>query len=224
MSKKRTHHSVYRKIYKQYYGDIPKDASGRSYEIHHIDGDHNNNDPSNLKAVTIQEHYDIHYNQGDWSACRLISMKMALTPKEISDLARLSNKQRVENGTHNFLGDSCPVHAQIKNGTHNLTSELRRRVARERVENGTHHLLSGEIQKKSANERVKNGTHNLLGENNPRFDHTIYTFWHKDLNITEVVTRSALVKKYGVSEQSLSKMVKGKRKSANGWTILISTA
>ena len=63
----------YRKIYKQYYGEIPVDADGRSFEIHHIDGDHSNNNPLNLKAVSIQEHYDIHYSQGDWYACLLIS-------------------------------------------------------------------------------------------------------------------------------------------------------
>lgn len=53
----------YRKIYEQHYGPIPKDSDGRTYEIHHIDGDHSNNDPSNLKCVSIQEHYDIHHSQ-----------------------------------------------------------------------------------------------------------------------------------------------------------------
>jgi len=52
----------YRKIYEQYYGPIPRDEQGRSYEIHHIDGNHSNNDPTNLKCVSIQEHYDIHYS------------------------------------------------------------------------------------------------------------------------------------------------------------------
>ena len=55
----------YRKIYESHNGPIPKEDNGRSYEIHHIDGNHFNNDPSNLKAVSIQEHYDIHYSQGD---------------------------------------------------------------------------------------------------------------------------------------------------------------
>jgi hypothetical protein len=57
----RTPSHVFRKIYEDYFGPIPKDSDGRSYDIHHIDGDHSNNHPSNLKAVTIQEHYDIHY-------------------------------------------------------------------------------------------------------------------------------------------------------------------
>ena len=42
----------YRRIYEKHHGKIPKDSDGRSYEIHHIDGDHNNCDISNLKLVS----------------------------------------------------------------------------------------------------------------------------------------------------------------------------
>lgn len=38
----RTNNRTYRRIYEQHYGPIPKDEQGRSYEIHHIDGNHNN--------------------------------------------------------------------------------------------------------------------------------------------------------------------------------------
>ena len=50
----------YRKIYENHYGEIPIDENGRIFEIHHIDGDHDNNHYTNLMAVTIHEHYDIH--------------------------------------------------------------------------------------------------------------------------------------------------------------------
>ena len=43
----------YRKIYENHYGTIPKDENGRSYEIHHIDVNHSNNDLHNLKLVSI---------------------------------------------------------------------------------------------------------------------------------------------------------------------------
>lgn len=33
--------------------------------VHHIDGDHRNNDPDNLMVVTRQEHIQIHRAQGD---------------------------------------------------------------------------------------------------------------------------------------------------------------
>jgi hypothetical protein len=55
----------HRKIYENHIGKIPIDETGRTYEIHHIDGNHSNNDPINLEAITIQEHYDIHFEQMD---------------------------------------------------------------------------------------------------------------------------------------------------------------
>lgn len=53
----------YRKIWEDNFGPIPKDENGRSYEIHHKDGNTENNDLSNLMCVSIKEHYDIHYKQ-----------------------------------------------------------------------------------------------------------------------------------------------------------------
>lgn len=35
--------SIYRRLYEQAHGPIPKDKQGRSYEIHHIDGNRKNN-------------------------------------------------------------------------------------------------------------------------------------------------------------------------------------
>lgn len=42
--------TIYRKIYENHFGPIPKDKDGRSYEIHHIDGNRKNNEISNLKC------------------------------------------------------------------------------------------------------------------------------------------------------------------------------
>ena len=94
--------SNYRKIYEQHYGPIPKDNDGRTYEVHHIDGNHKNDSPENLIAVSIQEHYNIHYKQGDWAACHRIAVKMKLSHQEISELATKNNLKRVADGTHPF--------------------------------------------------------------------------------------------------------------------------
>jgi len=92
---KRNFNRIYRKIWEQYYGTITKDKSGRSLEIHHINGNHNDNRITNLKLVTIKEHYNIHYKQGDYAACHFIAKRMAKTPEELSKIISNLNKKRV---------------------------------------------------------------------------------------------------------------------------------
>lgn len=158
--------TVYRKIYEQNYGAIPKDHNGRTYEIHHIDGNHSNNLPENLKAVTIQEHFDIHESQRDWGACLKIAKRMQLSPAKLSELATKNNLKRVEEGTNPFQtrpDGSNIASDKVANGTHHfLGGKIQGETSRRRVENGTHNLSGGEIQRKTA----KLG-HNVFQTNNP---------------------------------------------------------
>jgi hypothetical protein len=78
--------NIYRKKWINHYGEIPKDENGLTYEIHHIDGNRSNNDISNLIALSLKEHYLIHYNQGDYYAAFMISKKMKLTKQELNEL------------------------------------------------------------------------------------------------------------------------------------------
>jgi hypothetical protein len=55
MSKHHKNIINYRKLYESHFGEIPK-----GYHIHHIDGNPYNNDISNLKAVSAEEHAIIH--------------------------------------------------------------------------------------------------------------------------------------------------------------------
>lgn len=135
----------YRKIYENHHGSIPRDEDGRSYDIHHIDGDHSNNDPSNLMSVSIQQHYDIHYAQEDWIACHRLGTKMKLSPELLSLLSRLNAKHQIQIGTHPFM--------RRKDGTS---------IQTDKITAGTHHFLSGEIQRKEALRLVANGTHRFL--------------------------------------------------------------
>lgn len=134
----------YRKIYESHNGPIPIDDNGRTYEIHHKDGDHKNLSPDNLIAVTLQEHYDIHYSQGDYGACFYMAKRLKISPGEKSELARKAALKRVAAGTHNLVGDSNPVHKTNK----------------EKLENGTHIMLikekcpyCGKIEQKVAMSR-----------------------------------------------------------------------
>jgi hypothetical protein len=66
----------YRKIWIETNGQIPVDENGVSYEIHHIDGNHKNNDIDNLTCLSIKEHFSIHHSQGDWAAANRILQKI----------------------------------------------------------------------------------------------------------------------------------------------------
>ena len=78
--------NIYRKIWIDNYGEIPFDENGITYEIHHIDGNRKNNNITNLKAVSLKEHYLIHYNQKDYYASFMISRKLKLNKDEINEL------------------------------------------------------------------------------------------------------------------------------------------
>lgn len=78
----------YRRIWEKHNGPIPKDQQGRSYDIHHIDGDHSNNDISNLTALSRRDHYETHKKQGDWFACLILSETLNLTKEEIDEISR----------------------------------------------------------------------------------------------------------------------------------------
>ena len=104
------------KIWKKHYGAIPVDADGRSYDIHHIDGNSDNNNIANLVALPIKEHYNVHVAQGDYGAAMMIARRMDVKPEDISNTARQQMKARVEQGIHNFQIKGYAT-VKDKNGT-----------------------------------------------------------------------------------------------------------
>jgi hypothetical protein len=185
----------YKKIWKKHHGLIPKDETGRSFDIHHIDGDKTNNNIENLYACSIQEHYDIHYSQGDWGACFLIAKRMKLSPELISELNSRAARKRVEQGTmwfqseegkkklsenatkinfeksskgiHQWQGENNPGKRKVKDGTHHFLGPS---LNLKRIKNGTHNWATPEgieQNRQRAIERIKNGNHPFSGENNP---------------------------------------------------------
>jgi hypothetical protein len=231
LKRKNTH----RTIYKKHYGPIPTDTDGRTYDIHHIDGDHSNNDPYNLIAVTLQEHYDIHYLQDDWPACHTIALRMKISTEIISELARKSSLKRVKEGTHHFLGGEIQ-RRKIREGSHQfLNSEYQRKNALKKVEEGTHPFLDKKAASARARKRVEDGTHHFIGlndrrikegthnfsrENNPRFDHKLYSFHHKETNEGVLMTGLDFSKKFNLSNSSIRRMINGFNKSVHGWFII----
>ena len=166
--------SNYRKIYEDYHGPIPKDTDGRTYEIHHIDGNKKNNNPDNLVALSIQEHYDVHYSQHDWGACQRIAQRMGTPAEKIGELSSKLQLQRSLNGTHHFLGGKIQretAERQVREGRHAWqNSNHQRELALQRkalgtlpgqvaAKDGTHNFLGGETQRRMHQRHLENGTH-----------------------------------------------------------------
>lgn len=158
----------YRKLWEQYNNcKIPKDNTGRTYDIHHIDGNRNNNTKENLYACSIEEHYAIHYKQGDWGACKKIAIKMQMSVEVISELASKTQLKKVKEGTHHFLGGELQKKNSIKrvsDGTHNFLgrSEEIRKWNLKRAADGTHPWKNKNRASERNKKLIADGKHYLL--------------------------------------------------------------
>ncbi len=74
MARRRKNYN-YRNVYTKHHGPIPKDEFGRSFDVHHLNGNPDDDRPENLIAVSIADHYRIHIEQGDYAAAALIARR-----------------------------------------------------------------------------------------------------------------------------------------------------
>jgi HNH endonuclease len=223
----------YRKIYESHFGPIPKEENGRTYEIHHIDGNRKNNNLSNLKCVSIQEHYDIHYAQKDWAACMKIGAKMKISPDEFSKIASLNatiqNNKKVENGVHPFMtrkDGSNLSKDRIKNKTHNFIG-----LNKKRLENKTHNFIQKwkciHCGKEGKNLALLKrwGHHNgeCLNKRNdyipPSTDHKIYNWINVISGERVTMTRTELKRTYNLRSQEIWRVINGHIKITHGWKL-----
>lgn len=82
------------KIHRQIYEDYHKCCLMPYIEIHHIDGNHKNNNIKNLMAVSAKEHYELHKSQGDKAAAALIGIRAGISYEE---RAQLNREQALKN-------------------------------------------------------------------------------------------------------------------------------
>jgi hypothetical protein len=113
-------------IWKKEFGEVPKDSLGRSYDIHHIDGNKDNNNINNLKAVSLEEHWKIHFDRGEFAAANLIADRFNKkyyfgwkhseeVRKKISEVkkGKKSNRFWITNG---FINTNIKIGDLIPNG------------------------------------------------------------------------------------------------------------
>jgi hypothetical protein len=101
--------SKYRRLWEKNFGPIPLDEKGISFEIHHIDRDSSNNELSNLQCVSLQEHYDIHFAQGDYWACQAISFRLKMPEEERLQMIKLSALSRKGILRPDMTGNNNPM-------------------------------------------------------------------------------------------------------------------
>lgn len=134
--RERQHMTIYRRIYEENFGPIPK-----GYHIHHKDGNHSNNNPTNLMCVTAQEHFRIHYDQKDYGACwsMLRTGHVSITPEERGMLVSKQQKALVEQGKHPWQKREDGGSLSLDN--RELLSTLAKETNKKLLETKQHHFL-----------------------------------------------------------------------------------
>jgi len=162
------HHSYYRGLWEKHNGPIPVDEDGRSYEIHHIDGNRENNDLDNLICVSIREHYEIHKKQGDYAAAAAVYRRMCQSPEEFREVQSDLMKKFMNRPE---MKEWCSRESRKRWQDPEYAEKMRKVLgdnSRKRVKEGTHEFLDPEFHKKyqpivqeKTRERVAKGEHNF---------------------------------------------------------------
>ena len=222
----------YRKIYENHHGVIPRDETGKSYHIHHKDGERANNSPDNLVALSIQEHYDVHYNQYDWAACHRLGKLLNKSASEISSLSSEAQQSRISDGTHHFLSKNrkdCDL--TVYKWQNIITNEVIEATCQQMSSKFTESriqftpIIRGE-RETAGNWRLYSDVpyvnRKLLmsGEKNPAYNHTIYKWENvKTDEIFEGTCWEMSMKAKGHYESGFTSVARGKKIKYAGWRL-----
>ena len=124
----------YRKIYSASYGISLEDMKG--YDVHHIDGNHENNRPENLKLLTPEEHAEIHQHE---------FVSWARKGSELGNAAFIE-RLKTKGPTEKELAYRKILGKRAKKGIHNQphSEETKKRISQNKIEwhkNHKHSLL-----------------------------------------------------------------------------------
>lgn len=146
----------YRKIWIEKYGEIPLDLDGRSYHIHHIDRDRNNNSIENLKCLSPVDHFIEHFNAGEYHMAYAIAIKY-LDKDEQNWFGGLSSLAKLAANTRN----NAAIGFRNKELFNRIMKEQKRKI-----ENRLFHLQKGDIQSRTNKRLVLSGKHNFQTNEN----------------------------------------------------------
>jgi hypothetical protein len=102
----------YRWIWEKHYGKIPIDENNQTYEIHHIDGNRENNDISNLKCVSKKEHAQIHFDQKEFAAAYAILKRTKGIKKDFSGWNH--SEETKEKISNSISGEKNPMYGKTR--------------------------------------------------------------------------------------------------------------
>jgi hypothetical protein len=158
----------YKKIWSSAYGTIPKDNQGKSYEIHHIDGNRENNDLINLMCISIQEHYDIHKQQGDYYAAWLIAQRMKITLEETFNLKKSLRGRVITQDTRDKMSKAQKGRVAILETKTRISKALTGKKRPEEVRRKISESKKGKpgrVQSEEVKEKIKKA---LVGRKRPQ--------------------------------------------------------
>lgn len=151
----------YRKIWEDAYGLIPKDEEGRSYEIHHVDGNRKNNSLENLICLSVQEHYELHLKQGDYVAAHAIAHRLDLPfegwnhSEETKLKISKANKGRVSHRKGKTLSEEHRRKIGEANKASQLGKKLTEKTKRKISENNARKGKPGTMKGRKHSEETK---------------------------------------------------------------------
>ncbi len=159
----------YRKIWEDFNGkQIPE-----GYHIHHLDGNRDNNDPSNLVCLSPAEHWDLHYKQGD---IRCLSGKFVQGAVEAGRMGGSKNKgvpkskEAIEKTTEGIL------RAYAKNGGSKLKGRPISEQHRENIRKATigeGNPMYGKKHSEESIQAMRDAASQRIGDKNHRYGKTL---------------------------------------------------